>query len=46
MPAGIEITNTDYTAEEFRELARKSKNRAEAGCESGMATGFGADRWI
>ena len=30
MPAGIEITNTDHTAEEIRELARKCKNRAEA----------------
>ena len=30
MPAGIEITNIDHTAEEIRELARKCKNRSEA----------------
>ncbi len=30
MPAGIEITNTDHTADEIRALARKCKNRAEA----------------
>ena len=30
MPAGIEITNTDHTAEEIGELARKCKNRSEA----------------
>ncbi len=30
MPAGIEITNTDHTAEEIRALARKCKSRAEA----------------
>ena len=30
MPAGIEITNTDHTAEEIRALARKCRSRAEA----------------
>ena len=30
MPAGIEITNTDHTAEEVRALARKCKHRSEA----------------
>ncbi len=30
MPAGIEITNTDHTADEIRALVRKCKNRAEA----------------
>ena len=30
MPAGIETSNTDHTAEEIRALARECKNRAEA----------------
>ena len=30
MPAGIEITNANHTAEEIRELAWKCKNRSEA----------------
>ena len=30
MPTGIEVTNTEHTADEIGELARKCKNRAEA----------------